>query len=84
MFNVDERYLAAELADPPLTLCPKCAGAWVLPDTPAGRLGVCPSCWNRALAEAHRLAAEELEAVRENDAARAAKSRAARRAKRAK
>ena len=77
------RNLAAELSDDAV-LCPKCGMGWVLPDTLAGRFGVCPSCWLKSKAEAERLATKEVEAQREYDAARAAKSRAIRKAKRAK
>lgn len=75
-----KRNLAAELADD-VALCPRCSDGWVLPDTAAGKMGVCPACWNRSLAEAARLATKEIESAREHDAARAAKYRAARKAR---
>lgn len=78
-----KRNFAAELSTD-VVLCPKCGMCWVLPDTLAGRFGVCPSCWLKSKAEAERLAAKEVEAQREYDAARATKSRAMRKAKRAK
>ena len=73
------RNLSAELSDDAM-LCPRCSDGWVQPGTAAGRMGVCPSCWNKAIAEAHRLAAKELDAIRENDAARAKVYRARKRA----
>lgn len=76
-----KRNIAAELADPPLTICPKCGTHWVLPGTAGARLGVCQPCLLHAKAEAARLAADEIAAQRENDAARAMKSRAMRKAK---
>ena len=78
-----KRNLAAELADD-VTLCPRCSDGWVQPNTTAGRMGVCPACWAHHLAEAKRLAAKEIEAQREYDAARAEASRARRRSKKGK
>lgn len=65
------RNFAAELADPPLELCPLCCDGWIQPNTAAGKLGICPSCWNRKLAEAQRLAQRELESAREYEGERA-------------
>ena len=75
-----KRNLAAELADD-VTLCPRCADGWILPNTPGWRLGVCQGCYSRAKAEATRLAREEIEAEREYDAERAKLSRLRRKAR---
>lgn len=71
------RNLACELADD-VELCPRCSDGWIQPGTAAGRLGICPACWARHLAEAQRLAQKEIEARREYDRERQRASRARR------
>ena len=75
------RNMAAELSTDTV-ICPKCGTHWILPGTARARLGVCQPCLLRAQAEAARLAADEIAAQRENDAARARKSRAMRKERR--
>lgn len=60
------RNLAAELSSD-VELCPKCGNGWVLPNTKGGRFGICQKCYMHHLAEAHKLAAAEIEAKREYD-----------------
>ena len=79
-FQSLKRALAAELStDCPI--CPKCGRRWVTPDTAGARLGVCQTCYLKSLAEAERIAAEEIEQQRAYDAARAKKYRARKKAR---
>ena len=65
-----ERNYTAELDDDS-QLCPRCGRGWVIPGTAGARSGICQRCHFKALAEAERLALEEVSAQREYDAARA-------------
>lgn len=69
-FKAVERNYSAELSGDS-QLCPRCARGWVIPGTAGAKSGVCQRCHLKALAEAERLAMEEIGAQREYDAARA-------------
>lgn len=63
------RNLAAELSDD-CEICPKCGVRYVIPGTKAWKMGVCMTCWNRALHAAIAAADAEEAARNEYDLAR--------------